>query len=115
MGCGRVYALIIGTATGLMVAGLYGRYGAREISTVAGYSLFSLPFQNYLPPVPQFITGAIIPMLLIAVVGAVDEIGSGIMIDKINTDKWSRWSYLSHPATRSKRPRTLTPYSAWYG
>ncbi len=53
MGCGRVYALIIGTATGLMVAGLYGRYGAREISTVAGYSLFSLPFQNYLPPVPH--------------------------------------------------------------
>ncbi|WP_295608704.1 solute carrier family 23 protein, partial [uncultured Lamprocystis sp.] len=86
----RVLALIIGAAAGMLVAVLTGEFGAAELARVVTQPPISLPIGNYIPPTPTWVPAAIIPLVLILVINAVDALGGGVVIDKMNNDKWRR-------------------------
>lgn len=86
----KLFAIVIGTASGLIVATILGRFGQTELRVVTEQTLFSLPFSGYTLPTPTLILAATIPILLIEVISAVDSIGTGVAIDKINNAKWHR-------------------------
>jgi len=86
----RVLALIIGAAAGMLVAVLTGDFGAAEMARVAIQPPLSLPIGNYTPPTPTWVPAAIIPLVLVLVINAVDAVGCGVVIDKMNNEKWRR-------------------------
>jgi xanthine/uracil permease len=86
----KLFAIVIGTAFGLIVATILGRFGQTELKVVTEQPLFSLPFSGYTLPTPTLVLAATIPILLIEVISAVDSIGTGVAIDKINNAKWHR-------------------------
>lgn len=86
----RVFAIFAGVVSGLLVAALAGSFGAAEIAQVSKEPLFSLPFGKYDIPVPELVLAAIIPILLIEVISAVDSVGTAVAIDKMNNAKWHR-------------------------
>ncbi|MCX5817076.1 MAG: purine/pyrimidine permease [Proteobacteria bacterium] len=86
----RVFALIIGVAIGLLAAVLTGHFGTAELTAVAGQPLFAMPFSDYRPPVPTWVPGAIIPLALTLIISAVDEVGCGVMVDRMNNNQWRR-------------------------
>ena len=86
----KLFAVVIGTSSGLIVATILGRFGQTELQAVTEQPLFSLPFSGYPLPTPTLVLAATIPILLIEVISAVDSIGTGVAIDKINNAKWHR-------------------------
>ena len=87
----KLFAIVLGAVAGLLVSAVTGVFGSTQIQVVAGQPIFSFPFSGgYHIPMPKFIIGAIIPILLIEVISAIDSIGTGVAIDKINNAKWHR-------------------------
>jgi xanthine/uracil permease len=86
----RVLALIIGVAAGLLTAVLTGHFGTAELTAVAGQPLFAIPLGDYRPPVPTWVPGAIIPLALTLIIGALDDVGGGVMVDRMNNSQWQR-------------------------
>ncbi len=86
----RVLSLGMGAAAGLLAAALTGHFGARQLAAVAGQPLFSLPVGDYPFPMLAWVPGAIIPLVFCSVIGAVDELGCGVVIDRMNNDEWRR-------------------------
>jgi len=86
----RVFALIIGVAVGLLIAFLTGHFSAAELTAVAGQPLFAIPFEDYRPPFPTWVPGAIIPLVLTLLISAVDGIGCGVIADRMNDKQWRR-------------------------
>jgi xanthine/uracil permease len=86
----RVFAVAIGGGLGLLLSAFFGQFGATEVNTVLQQPLVSLPFESYHLPMPKFVIGAILPLLLIEVISAIDSIGVGVAIDKMNNAKWKR-------------------------
>ncbi len=86
----RILGLVLGTASGLLVAVLTGRFGATELAAVAGQPLFSLPISGYPLPALTWVPGAIIPFVLANIITAVDTIGCGVVIDRMNNNQWRR-------------------------
>lgn len=87
----KLFAIVIGAAAGLVAAAILGKFGGEQMEIVSQQPLFALPFASgYHIPMPKFILGAIIPILLIEVISAIDSIGTGVAIDKINNAKWHR-------------------------
>ena len=90
VGRARVLALFIGAGVGLLVAVLTGQFGAQELSQVATAPLLAIPGEHYRPPVPSWQVATLLPFLLISIMVAVDAVGGGIVIDKMNDAKWCR-------------------------
>jgi len=86
----RVFAVVGGTAAGLGVAILTGRFGAEEMAIVADQPLFAFPLNDYRPPMPTLVLGAALPLLLIQVIAALNGFGTGFAIDKLNDARWRR-------------------------
>jgi xanthine/uracil permease len=86
----RVFAIFAGVVSGLIVAVVAGLFGSHEMGIVGSEPLLALPFDSYDIPAPEFIFAAIIPILLIEVISAVDSIGTAVAIDKMNNAKWHR-------------------------
>jgi xanthine/uracil permease len=87
----KLFAIVIGAGLGLVVATILGKFGQEQLATVTQQPIFSVPFAGgYHIPVPKFILGAIVPILLIEIISAIDSIGTGVAIDKINNAKWHR-------------------------
>ena len=86
----RVFAVVGGTCAGLGVAVLTGTFGAREMAIVANQPLFAFPLHDYKPPMPTLVLGAVLPLLLIQIIAALNGFGTGVAIDKLNDAKWRR-------------------------
>jgi len=86
----RVLGLIIGAAAGLLAASLTGGFGAKELADVAGQPFFSFPIEGHTLPTPVWVAGAILPLVFVSVIGAVDEMGCGVVADRMNNDQWRR-------------------------
>ncbi|NWK56782.1 purine/pyrimidine permease [Verrucomicrobiaceae bacterium N1E253] len=87
----KLFAIVIGAIAGLITAALMGEFGHEQMAVVSQQPLVSFPFGGgFEIPMPKFILGAIIPILLIEVISAIDSIGTGVAIDKINNAKWHR-------------------------
>lgn len=86
----KLFAIVIGTASGLVVAAILGRFGQEQMQVVTQQPIFSLPFTGYDIPTPTLVFAAVIPILLIEVISAIDSIGTSVAIDKINNSKWHR-------------------------
>jgi xanthine/uracil permease len=86
----RVLAMLIGTATGLLTAVLCGYFGTTDLAQLKIQAMMALPGQVYEPPTPTWALAAILPYLLASLMVAVDTLGSGVVIDKMNNDKWCR-------------------------
>ena len=86
----KLFAIVFGTVSGLIVATILGRFGQMELHVVTQQPLFSFPFSGYDIPTPRLVLSAVIPVLLIEVISAVDSIGTSVAIDKINNSKWHR-------------------------
>lgn len=86
----RVLAVFVGISVGLVVSGLLGQFGRPELVTVAGQPAFALPFGAYSLPVPSFVWGATLPILLVIIISAVNKVGAGVVMDKMNDKHWVR-------------------------
>lgn len=86
----RVYGMALGFGIGLILAIATGNFGAQEIDLVAERPLFGLPFVSYGLPDWEFVVAATIPLLVIEIVAAVDGIGTGVAIDRLNNQAWRR-------------------------
>jgi xanthine/uracil permease len=89
-GRARIFALLIGAAAGLLMAVLTGVLGGAELARVAAQPVFALPGEYYRPAPPTWVPAAIAPYLLGSIMAAVDTVGSGVMIDKMNNERWRR-------------------------
>jgi len=89
-GRARILALLIGAAAGLLMAVLTGVLGGAELARVAAQPVFALPGEYYRPAPPIWVPAAIVPYLLGSIMAAVDTVGSGVMIDKMNNERWRR-------------------------
>jgi len=87
-GRARILALLIGAAAGLLMAVLTGVLGSAELARVA-QPVFALPGEYYRPAPPTWVPAAIVLYLLGSIMAAVDTVGSGVMIDKMNNERWS--------------------------
>ncbi len=86
----KIFAVVLGTLAGLAVSVISGEFRTSEITTVSGEPFFSLPLTNYDIPTPELVIAAIIPIFIIELIGAIDSIGTGVAIDRINNEKWKR-------------------------
>jgi xanthine/uracil permease len=86
----KIFAVVLGTITGLGVSVLNGEFGTSQLVAVSSEPFFAFPLTNYEIPTPKFIVAAVIPIFIIELIGAVDSIGSGVAIDRINNAKWKR-------------------------
>lgn len=86
----RVFAVVGGTVAGLGVAILTGKFGAEEMAIVADQPLFAFPLNEYRPPLPTLVLGAALPLLLIQIIAALNNFGTGFAIDKLNDARWRR-------------------------
>jgi len=82
--------LIIGAAAGLAAAILTGNFGAGELATVASQPFFSFPVGEYRIPAPTWVAGAVIPLLFVSIIGAIDEMGCAVVADRMNNSQWRR-------------------------
>jgi xanthine/uracil permease len=89
-GRSRLFAVAIGVGVGLIMAVANGQLTGAEWQQLAAQPIFALPGALYRPPAPTWELAAVIPLCLIAVVHAADQIGIGIMIDKMNHAQWTR-------------------------
>ncbi len=90
VGRARPLALFIGAAAGLLVAILTGQFGTNELSQVAAVPLVVIPGDHYRPPPPTWQVATIVPYLLTSIMVAVNTVGGGIVIDKMNDAQWRR-------------------------
>lgn len=86
----RVLSVLIGTAAGLLTAVLSGYFGTTELAQLKTQSLVALPGLIFEPPTPTWTLAATLPYLLASLMVAVDTLGSGVVIDKMNNEKWCR-------------------------
>jgi hypothetical protein len=88
----RVFAVVLGVVAGLVAAISTGIFGATEMEIVARQPLFAFPFSEYKPPAPapELVLGAAVPLLLIQIISALNTLGTGVAIDKLNDQKWRR-------------------------
>ena len=86
----RVLAVFVGISVGLLVSALLGQFGAPEVSAVASQRAFALPFGAYSLPTPSVVWGATLPLLLVIIISAVNKVGAGVVMDKMNDKHWVR-------------------------
>ena len=86
----RVLAVFVGISIGLLVSALLGQFGAQELSTVASQRAFALPIGAYSLPTPSVVWGATLPLLLVVIISAVNKVGAGVVMDKMNDKHWVR-------------------------
>ena len=86
----RVLAVFVGISVGLLVSALVGQFGAQEVHTVASQRAFALPFGDYTLPTPSVVWGATLPLLLVVIISAVNKVGAGVVMDKMNDKHWVR-------------------------
>lgn len=86
----RCLGLIIGAAAGLLAASLTGHFGPGEWAAVSGQPFFSMPVGEYRRPDFTWLAGAVVPLVFTILIGSVDEMGCGVVIDRMNNDQWRR-------------------------
>jgi xanthine permease XanP len=86
----RAFAMFAGLVSGLVVASVTGVFGQKELAVVAEQPLMAFPFGAFEIPSPELVLAALLPILLIEVISAVDSIGTGVAIDRMNNAKWHR-------------------------
>lgn len=86
----RIFAMAIGFAVGLILAVATGVFGRGEVEQVLQQPVVGLPFVYYALPEWEFVLAAALPLLVIEVVSAIDGIGTGVAIDRLNNQAWRR-------------------------
>jgi xanthine/uracil permease len=86
----RVLAVFVGISVGLLVATWLGQFGGTQWATVASQRAFALPVGAYSLPTPSFVWGATLPLLLVVIISAVNKVGAGVVMDKMNDKHWVR-------------------------
>ena len=86
----RVLAVFVGISIGLLVSALLGQFGAAELNAVASQPVFGLPVGAYSLPTPSLVWGATLPLLLVVMISAVNKVGAGVVMDKMNDKHWVR-------------------------
>jgi xanthine permease XanP len=75
---------------GLLVSAWLGQFGGPQWATVASQPAFALPAGGYALPTPSFAWGATLPLLLVVIISAVNKVGAGVVMDKMNDKHWVR-------------------------
>ena len=86
----RCLGLLIGAAAGLLTAWAVGHFGSSEWAAIAGQPFFSLPVGDYHRPALAWVPGAIIPLVFAVLIGNLDDMGSAVVIDRMNNNEWRR-------------------------
>jgi xanthine/uracil permease len=86
----RAFAMFAGLVAGLIMAVLTGMFGQEQLNVVAEQPLVALPLGAFEIPTPELVLAALVPILLIEIISAVDSIGTGVAIDRMNNAKWHR-------------------------
>lgn len=86
----KLFAMLAGTLVGLLTAVVLGKFGATELVNVEQQPFFAIPGAGFDIPTPTFVLAAIIPILMVELITAIDCIGTGVAIDKMNNSKWLR-------------------------
>ena len=84
----RVMAVLIGACCGVAVALLTGQVVAAPAQAAA--PLFALPLVGLDLPLPTFVTFAVVPVLLVELISAVDGLANALTFDKLNDARWRR-------------------------
>lgn len=86
----RAFAMFAGLVAGLVMAVITGMFGDKELAVVAEQPMVAFPLGAFEIPTPTLVLGALIPILLIEIISAVDSIGTGVAIDRMNNANWHR-------------------------
>jgi xanthine/uracil permease len=86
----KLFAMLAGTLLGLGVSLMLGQFGTAQFETIHAQPLFAFPWTGYSIPFPKLVLAAALPILMIELVSAIDSIGSGVAIDKMNNARWLR-------------------------
>jgi xanthine/uracil permease len=86
----RTFALLIGTGAGFLIALASGDFGAASWAEIMTQPALSAPGAEYRPPLPSWTLAAVAPLLLLAVMDSVSNVGSGVIIDRMNRSDWHR-------------------------
>jgi xanthine/uracil permease len=86
----RLLAPALGVTAGVTTAAIIGTFDRDEWSRLLTSPLFDLPFLAYHPTLPDFEPAAILPMVFAVVIGAVRDVGSAAVTDRMNNAEWHR-------------------------
>lgn len=86
----RTFALLIGAGAGFLIALLSGDFGASSWAEIMAQPALAAPGAEYRPPTPSWTLAAVAPLLVLAVMDSVSNVGSGVIIDRMNRSNWHR-------------------------
>ena len=86
----RIFAVGVGVLAGVILAAFTSMFGTEELKVVAAQPFVSLPLAGYRPSLPTLVPAAILSLLMIEVISAVDSFGIAVAADKLNDVKWRR-------------------------
>ena len=86
----RTFGLLIGAGAGFLIAIATKDFGAASWAEVMAQPALAVPGSEYRPPPPSWSLVAVAPLLVLALMDAVSNIGSGVIIDRMNRSDWHR-------------------------
>jgi len=86
----RIQAVLLGTACGLAAAVATGQAGEALLAEVAALPALSLPFLGLDVPAPRFEILAIVPILLVQIISAINTLADALAMDRMTDAKWRR-------------------------
>ncbi|WP_155992215.1 uracil-xanthine permease family protein [Fodinicurvata fenggangensis] len=86
----RIMAVLLGAVIGVLLSGFLGFIDSDSLATISGQAFFAVPLVGLDLPMPEFVPMAILPYLLVELMGAMEQMASSLTIDKISNRKWRR-------------------------
>lgn len=86
----RIVAVLIGTLAGIAAALALGRFDHRAAAIVADLPPIALPLPGLAIGWPRFELAAVLPVLLIEVIGATRQSANTLALDRLGDEKWRR-------------------------
>lgn len=86
----RIVAVLIGTLAGLAAAVALGRFDRGAAAVVADLPPVALPWPGLGFGLPRFELAAVLPVLLIEVIGATRQSANTLALEKLSDEKWRR-------------------------
>jgi xanthine/uracil permease len=86
----RIMAVLIGTVAGILVATFLGVLDLKGLERLGELPPFALPSSGRELGWPTLVPAAILPVLLVESISAMDQLASALTLDKLNDAKWRR-------------------------